>query len=108
MYISSPREAASARILGSLLTVYRKSLVVIPRQRTNAQSESRRQDGGRGRTDSTGRPPVPDWRRHKLCPSCPLPPSLTVGGRCFSCIGRAEHIYCFSATSYLNGPHLMD
>ena len=27
----------------------------------------------------TGRPPVPDWRRHKPCPFSPRPPSSTLG-----------------------------
>ena len=46
--------------------------------------ESQRQDGARGRSDSTGRPPVPDWRRHKPRPSCPRPPSSTFG-HCADC-----------------------
>ena len=79
-YISSPREAPGAGRSGSVLLTCASILALIPRRRTDAMGGSRGQDAARGRADSTGRPPVPDWRRHKLRPSCPRPSSATGDG----------------------------
>ena len=78
-YSSSPSVPPGARCSGSVLLISPRTLALIPRRQTDAMSGSRGQDGERGRTDSTARPPVPDWRRHKLCPSCQRPSSATGG-----------------------------
>ena len=79
-YNSSPTKAKSAGCLGSVLPTSASTLALIPRRRTDAMGGSRGQDAERGRADSTGRPPVPDWRRHKLRPSCPRPSSANGDG----------------------------
>ena len=79
-YISSPSEAPGTRSSEPVFLMCASTLPLIPRRRTDAMGGSRGQDAARGRADSTGRPPVPDWRRHKLRPSCPRPSSATGDG----------------------------